>query len=373
MKKVITLQDTNTFKHKAYRFRLYPNAKQVIILRQTIGCVRYIHNHFLAKWNDTYNETSKGLSYNTCATQLPILKQTLPWLKDVDSIALQSSVRAVADSFDRFFKKQNQAPRFKSKHNPVQSYTTRQTNGNIAVQGVYVQLPKLGNIKFAKSRELEGRILSATVRLAPSGKWFVAIVCEVAIQNLPVCDRTIGVDVGIKHLAVTSEGQVYANPRHTLRYQKQLATWQRKLSRRKRSGGNYRKAKTKVARIHERISNSRRDALHKLTSMWIRENQTICIEDLSIANMLKNQNLAKHIADVSWGELARQLQYKADWYGRTIKEVPTFAPSSQMCHVCKAVNPAIKDLRIRTWVCCHCNTEHDRDANASQNIVAMAI
>ncbi len=211
-------------RHKAFKFRLYPTSEQETQMRRTLGCSRFVFNHFLAAWKETYETTGKGLSYNACATQLPGLKQALPWLKEVDSIALQSSVRHVADSFQRFFKKQNQAPRFKSRKHPVQSYTTRYTNGNIAVKTNTIQLPKLGAVRFAKSREVEGRLLSATVRLAPSGKWFVSIVSEVDIEPLPVCERTVGIDVGIKHLAVTSDNVVIDNPRHTRRYEKQLAT-----------------------------------------------------------------------------------------------------------------------------------------------------
>jgi putative transposase len=360
-------------KQKAFKFRIYPNVDQITLMRKTLGCARFVYNHFLAKWNETYQATGKGLSYNTCTTQLPALKQDLPWLKEVDSIALQSAVRHLADGFHRFFKKQNGAPRFKSRKHPVQGFTTRYTNGNIGVVGNTIQLPKMGWVMFAKSREVEGRILSATVRLAPSGKWFVSLVCELDIQPLPACDRILGIDVGIKQLAVTSDGVPIDNPRHTLRYEQQLAKWQRRMSRRTPGGSNWHKAKRKVAYIHEKIRNSRQDGLHKLTTKWIRENQTICIEDLRIANMMKNGNLAKHIADASWGEMNRQLRYKAEWYGRTIKEVPTFAPSSQTCSVCGAVNPEVKDLRIRAWECPQCHTVHDRDENAARNIKVMAV
>jgi len=358
--------------HKAFKFRLYPSIQQERLLRKTIGCTRFVFNHFLAKWNEAYTSSGVGLSYDTCATQLPSLKQHWPWLKEVDSIALQSSVRHLADAFNRYFDKQNEHPRFKSKRNLVQSYTTRCTNGNIAIHNNWLQLPKLGKVKFAKSREVEGRILSATVRLTPSGKWFVSIVCEVHILPLPACDRTIGIDVGIKHLAVTSDGMVYENPRHTKKYERQLATWQRRKSRRTKGGSNWHKAKQKVARIHEKIANRRLDALHKLTTMWIRENQTICIEDLRIANMMKNGKLAKHIADAAWGEMARQLHYKAAWYSHTVSEVPTFTPTSQTCHICGFLNAEVKQLNIREWTCPCCHTLHDRDANASQNIKTMA-
>lgn len=359
--------------HKAFKYRIYPIQEQIVQLRKTMGCSRFVFNHFLEKWNQTYQAAGEGLSYNTCASQLPAMKREWPWLKEVDSIALQSAVRNLADGFQRFFKKQNDPPRFKSSKHPVQSYTTRYTNGNIAVKGDHLQLPKLGSVRYAKSREMEGRILSATLRLTPSGKWFVSVVCEVDIQPLPLTVGIVGIDVGIKQLAVTSDGLAMDNPRYTLRYERLLAKWQRILARRKRGGSNWDKARRIVAQIHERIRNSRLDAVHKQTTRWIRENQTICIEDLRIANMMKNRHLAKHIADASWGEMSRQLHYKAKWYGRTIKETPAFAPTSQICHVCGNKNAEVKDLSIREWRCSSCLTVHDRDRNAAQNIKAMAL
>ncbi len=359
--------------HKTFNYRIYPTKEQTVQLRRTLGCCRFVFNHFLGKWNQSYETTGKGLSYNTCATELPAMKREWTWLKEVDSIALQSSVRHLADAFDRFFKKQNDAPRFKSCKHPVQSYTTRYTNGNIGVRGDHLQLPKLGWVRFAKSRELEGRILSATLRLAPSGKWFAAVVCEVDIQPLPQTDRTLGIDVGIKQLAMTTEGLAIDNPRYTLLYEQLLAKWQRILARRQKGGRNWHKAKRKVAQIYEKIRNSRLDGIHKQTTIWIRENQTICIEELRIMNMMKKRQLAKHIADASWGEMSRQLHYKAKWYGRTIKEAPTFAPTSQTCHVCGNKHAEVKDLNIRMWECPICHTVHDRDHNAAHNIKAMAL
>ncbi|MGG1555383.1 IS200/IS605 family element RNA-guided endonuclease TnpB [Paenibacillus ferrarius] len=359
--------------HKAYKYRIYPTQEQEVLFRKIIGSTRFVFNYFLARWNEVYAETGKGLSYSDCATQLPILKQTYPWLKEVDSIALQSAARHLSDAFDRFFKKQNQEPRFKGKRNPAQSYTTRYVNGNISIHGNLLQLPKVGLVQFANSREVQGRILSATVRLAPSGKWFVTLVCEVSMELLPINERTLGIDLGIKSLAVTTDGEVIQNPKIFSKSEHQLAKWQRRMARRKKGGRNWQKAKNKVARIHERIQCMRQDHLHKLTTKWIRENQTICLETLAIASMLKNEKLAKHISDAAWGELARQLRYKAKWYGRSLKEAPIFAPTSQTCHMCGVVQPAVKNLAVRTWTCLSCGTVHDRDHNAAHNIKTMAI
>ncbi|SDD02611.1 transposase, IS605 OrfB family, central region [Paenibacillus sp. UNCCL117] len=359
--------------HKAFKYRIYPTTEQQKLIQQMFGCCRFVFNHFLGKWNDTYAATGKGLSYNTCATQLPSLKAECEWLKSVDSIALQSAVRHVADSFDRLFKKQTDRPRFKSRKHPMQSYTTRFTNGNIAAQGNRIKLPKLGWIRYAHSRELEGRILSATVRRNAAGKYFVALVCEVDVQPLPPSNKEIGIDVGLKEFAVCTDGPRVPHPKAYRKHEQQLVMWQRRMSRRTKGGANWQKAKRKVASIHEKIANIRRDFLHQFTTRLIRENQMISIEKLDVVSMLKNHTLAKSIADASWGEFRRQLTYKAAWYGRTVKLADTFEPTSQRCHACGFVCKEVKNLAVRQWECPTCQTVHDRGENAAMNIKRVAI
>ena len=371
-------------RHKAYKFRIYPNADQEVLIIKTIGCVRFVYNYFLALWNEEYSKNGKGLTYNSCSAMLPQMKknEATSWLKEVDSIALQSSIKNLSDSFSRFFKKQTNRPRFKSKKNPVQSYTTKNVNNNIMITDRFVTLPKLGIIKFAKSRELKGRILNATIRKNPSGKFFVSILCEEEVPELPETSLEIGIDLGITDFAILSNGQKIDNNRFTSKMEKTLKREQRKLSRRallaKKAGKelfearNYQKQKKKVARLHEKVINQRTDFLNKLSTEIVKNHDSICIEDLNTKGMLRNHKLAKSISDVSWFSFVSKLQYKAEWYGREIIKVDKWFPSSQLCSKC-GHKDGKKSLEIREWTCPVCHAHHDRDINASKNILAEGL
>ena len=365
-------------KYRAYKFRLYPNKEQEILINKTIGSSRFVFNYFLNLWNEEYKKTGKGLTYKKCMAMVPALKKSneYSWLKEVDSIALQSSVKNLEDSFNRFFKKQNKAPRFKSKKNPTQSYTTKNVNNNIRIQDNRIKLPKLKMVKFANSRDVNGSILRATISRKASGKYFVSLLVEEHIQELDKSNNSVGIDLGVKDFAILDDGTVYNNNRYTAKMAKQLAREQRKLSRRyeqaKKDGKkledakNYQKQKIKVARLREKVANQREDFLNKVSTIIVKNHDVICIEDLNTKGMLRNHKLAKSISDVSWSAFVDKLQYKADWYGKQVVKIDRWYPSSQICSTC-GVNNGKKTLDIRNWTC-ECGAEHDRDINASKNI-----
>ncbi|AIE59275.1 transposase [Bacillus methanolicus MGA3] len=255
-------------------------------------------------WKDKYLDKKETIK------ALPELKKQYEFLKEVDSIALQKSVENLADSYDRYYNKQNKQPRFKSKKNPVQSYTTKLVNGNITVKGNYMKLPKLGLVRFAKSREVEGRILNATIRRNPSGKYFVSLGTEAEVSEWPKTRSAIGVDVGIKDFAILSDGTTYSNPKFFRSLEEKLAKAQWIMSRRTVGGANWYKAKKKVARIHEKIADARKDFLDKVSTEIVKNHDMIGMEDLSISNMLKNRHLAKAINEVSWSQFKSMMNIK---------------------------------------------------------------
>ena len=359
---------------KSFKFRIYPNAEQTQQIQRTFGCCRYIYNHFLSQRINLYKNNGEPLNYNSCSSNLTALKNELSWLREVDAISLQSSLRDLDNAYSNFFRRIKKGehpgfPKFKSKRNNRKSYKTKLVGSNIEVFDKHIKLPKLGMVKSAISKQVRGRILNATVSQNPSGKHYVSLCCtDIDIEQLEPTGAIVGIDLGLKDIAITSDGKVYPNQKHLKKSEKQLAKAQRQLSRKSKDSNNRNKARIKVAKIHERIATQRKDAIHKLTTEIIKDCDVVVIEDLNIKGMVKNRKLSKAISDASWGEIKRQLEYKAKWYGKALVQIGRFYPSSQLCG-CGYRNEETKDLAVRVWVCPACKIVNDRDVNAARNIL----
>ena len=373
-------------RHKSYKFRLYPNKKQIVLFEKTFGCSRFIWNQMLADKIAYYKETGQTLK-NTPAQY----KKEFPWLKEVDSLALANVQLNLQKAYQSFFKNKNHFgfPNFKSKNKMThQSYRTNNKQGvgtiRLSDNNNQIKLPKIGWIKVKAHRKLKGVIKSATISKTSTGKYFVSILCEIKIEveenikTFPKTNSNIGIDLGLEHFAILSTGEKIENPRFLISASKKLRREQKILSRRgllaKQRGKslndcmNYQKQRLKVARLHEKISNQRRDFLSKLSINLIKNHDKICMEDLASKNLMRNHHIARAIGDASWSEFCRMLEYKAEWYGKQIIKINRWFPSSQLCSNCKT-NSGKKPLHIREWTCDSCGTRHDRDLNASVNIL----
>ena len=370
---------------KAYKFRIYPTEEQEIFFAKTFGCVRKVYNLMLNDRKKAYeevkNDPSKKMTFPTPAKY----KKEFPFLKEVDSLALANAQLHLDKAYKNFFRDKSVGfPRFKSKKNPVQSYTTNNQNGTVAlIDSKFIKIPKLKSlVRIKLHRQPKGMIKSATISRHASGKYYISLLCKEEINELPKTNSAIGIDLGITDFAILSDGQKIDNNRFTSKMEKKLKREQRKLSKRallaKNKGiplseaKNYQKQKRKVARLHEKVMNQRTDFLNKLSTEIIKNHDIICIEDLNVKGMLRNHKLARSISDVSWSSFVAKLQYKADWYGREIIKVDQWFPSSQICSEC-GHKDGKKSLDIREWTCPICHTHHDRDINASINILTEGL
>lgn len=355
---------------RAYKFRIYPNESQIELIQKTFGCCRFVYNQMLAYRQDKYkNESIKMSKFDCINYKNQFLKKKYEWLKEVDKCALDNAVINMDNAFQGFFKGKGY-PKFKSKKDNHKSYKTNFVNNNIAIDYDCnaIKLPKLKWVKAKIHRRFMGKIKSATISQVPSGKYFVSVLVEEDIQPINKNENQVGIDLGLKDLAILSNGKKFKNPKFIKQSEKKLAKEQRKLSKMQRGSNNYEKQRIKVAKLHEHIANQRKDYLHKITSYLSKNYTLICLEDLSSSGLMKNHHLAKAIADVSWFEFNRQLEYKMNWYGGQIVKIDKWYPSSQICSSC-GENTGKKPLHIREFTCPYCGEKHDRDINASINIL----
>ena len=353
---------------KAYKYRIYPNKEQREYFAKVFGCVRFFYNKSLSNMCELYKATGKSKNITPAS-----YKKDYPFLKEVDSLALCNAQLARNSAFNAFFRHQNAFPKYKSKKND-QSYTTNnQGSVKFSNNDHYISIPKCSRVRIKKHRDFIGEIKSVTVSKTCDEKYYISLLVEENTECINLLDNEIGLDLGLKDLIVDSNGRKYKNHKYLSESQNKLAKEQRKLSLMEKGSNNRNKQRIKVARLYKKINNQRNDYLHKLSKHIVDENQIICIEDLKVKNMIKNDKLARSISDVSWSRLVSMLIYKANWYDRTLVKVPSNYPSSQLCSICGYQNKDVKNLKIRKWICPKCNTKHDRDINASKNILSKGI
>jgi putative transposase len=360
---------------RAYKYRFYPTAEQARLLNRTFGSVRYVYNRALAERSRVWTEERRQVTFTDTCGMLTGWKADpeTAWLYEVSNVALQQGLRHLQHAYVSFWCKRAGHPRFKSKHRSRASATF--TTSGFRYRDGRVTLAKMTEpLAIVWSRPLPAAAEPSTVTVSrdSAGRWHISILTESRIETLPPMDTAVGIDAGITSLVTLSTGEKITNPKYEKRYRTKLAVAQRRLCRKQKGSANRAKARVRVVRVHARIADRRRDHLHKLTTRIIRENQTVIIEDLAVRNMVRSHTLARAISDASWAEFRRQLEYKADWYGRTVMAIDRWYPSSKICSACGHVVAAMP-LSVREWTCAKCCTRHDRDVNAAKVILAEGL
>lgn len=359
---------------KAYKFRFYPDKEQKENLAKTFGCTRFVYNHMLRVRTDEYYNNGASVNYNMTSALLTELKEKeeCKWLKEVSAVPLQQVLRNLQKAFKNFWSKTSKYPSFKKK-----SYDQSITYVDTAFkfQNKELILAKQSkSLKIVWHREIprNSKVTSISISKDNTDRYFISLFLEEEVKSLPANDNTIGIDLGLEDFAVLSTGEKIKAPKILKKYESRLVVLQRRLAKKQKNSKRRNIARLKVAKLHKRIVNKRKDFSHKVSTKIIRENQTIVVENLNISGMLKLKKLSKAISDVSWGELLRQLTYKALWYGRQIIEIDRWFPSSKRCSCCGYVLDNLK-LDVRKWTCPECKAEHDRDINASKNILTAGM